>query len=226
MSENIFEQCGTTYEDILNVVKSIAKKIVNLYGVYDYKDELVSAGMLAAVECLNNFDHSRNAKATSYIYRAVFGRLKRLAYDQKQYIHTQDKELVHLSAIRDSSRAVPVFFTPDPYRLRPDVIYDAKRKQKVVQKAFDKHTDEIEKYVRVVEREHGTVPGRARIKRERERCVVTIRRTINHVLMLNRPLSAVSAILEEFAEIEKASIDEIERERQRKEEKRNKNKKE
>ena len=77
-----------------------------------------------------------------------------------------------------------------------------------------------------MEREHGTVPGRARVKRERERCVVTIRRTINHVLMLNRPLSAVSAILEEFAEIEKASIDEIERERQRKEEKRNKNKKE
>lgn len=216
MRENIFEKCGTTYEDVLNVVKSIATKVANLYGVYDYREELISMGMLTALECLRNFDHSRNVKPTTYIYRFVFGRLKRLAYNQKAYLQMQDRETEPTEPVSDSSKDAPIFFEPNPYRLRPDVMYDAIREQKVVRKACDKHVDDIAKYARIVQREQGSVLGRARIRRERARCAGAIRRTINHVLMLNRPLSSVSTILEELVQMEQAERDEIEQEKARK----------
>lgn len=198
MADNIFEQCGTTHHDVCCVVKRIARQLSAMYDISDYYDELVSHGMLTAIEYLKHYDKERNAKATTYLYRYVWGRLKQLASDQKQYILSQCGSQAEDKLTTESSREVPLFLAPDPYRQRPDVIYDVRREQRVIEKVCEKHRSDIEMYRSAV-RDVAKAGGRSRVLRQKTRCATKIRQTLHRVFVLNRPLSAISSILESFS---------------------------
>ncbi len=198
MADNIFEHCGTTHHDVCCIVKRIARQLSCMYDIGDYYEELVSHGMLTAIEYLKHYDKERNAKATTYLYRYIWGRLKQLACDQKQYILSQCNGQEDDNLTTESSREVPFFLAPDPYRQRPDVIYDVRREQRVIEKVCERHRGDIEMYRSAV-RDIAKDGGRSRVLRQKNRCATKIRQTLHRVFALNRPLSAISSILESFS---------------------------
>lgn len=199
MNPNIFEQCGTTYEDVLSLVSSVAIQCMRKYHVEDMKEELVSQGMITVLECLRNFDPTRHAKATTYVYKYVFGRLNRLAQMQRKYRNARlSFEDARECIAMDPSKDSPIYAEPNPYSMRPDTMYDKTRFHKFAQKVFEYHDADVEQYKRAY-KPHADSRSRQIATRLRQKSVTRISKTVRSVLRLNCPLSTVSQILANFS---------------------------
>lgn len=147
MTNDKFEAYGTTYHDVKNILNSIVKKLVRKYRVDEIYEELLSQAWLTVCEIMPKYDASFNTKFTTYIYQRVEGYLKRFINDHIKYQFSQDPTYDdNMEMGTDSSKEIPPFEV-NMFTMRPDIIFDTKRRNKILSRIEKRHADEIQNYL-------------------------------------------------------------------------------
>lgn len=147
MTNDKFEAYGTTYHDVKKLLNSIVKKLVRRYKVDEIDEELQSQAWLTVLEIMPKYDASFNTKFTTYIYQRVEGCLKRFINDHIKYQFSQDQTYAeNMELGTDSSKEIPPFEV-NMFTMRPDIIFDTKRRNKILSRIEKRHADEIQNYL-------------------------------------------------------------------------------
>ena len=147
MTIDKFEAYGTTYHDVKKLLNSIVKKLVRKYKVDEIYEELLSQAWLTVLEIMPKYDAGLNTKLTTYIYQRVEGYLRRFINDHIKYQFSQDQTYDDNEEMgTDSSKEIPPFEI-NMFTMRPDVIFDTKRRNKIYSRIEKRHAVEIQNYL-------------------------------------------------------------------------------
>lgn len=128
MNDPIFERCHIQYETVLRLIRSISAQVLGPYLCEDRMAELEGEGWVIALEALRQFDPSRGAQASTYLWLQLNSRLRRyhaaaLNHGMHTVHHERMCEVFSTDGVPQSG-----VFDGNPWAMAPDVMYEKKER--------------------------------------------------------------------------------------------------